>query len=86
MSYYQTKQLSLLCANYHSLKHRTKHDLWKICGQWRTKLPGNQNYKNPNDMFSTNCPETYRLQKVYYLKWYLTDPSQYHFQKCGISR
>ena len=84
LNYYQTKQLVPLCANCHNLEHRKGDHLLKMCGQWHQKLPGNQKYKNPGDIFSKNCLETYRVQKAYYLKWYLTDPSQYRCQKCGL--
>lgn len=56
----------------------------KICGTWKKKLPGNQKYKNPNLIFSKNCNETYRLQKVYYLKWHLESQNQYKCCECNI--
>lgn len=71
--YYTTKKLIPLCANCHSLEHRTGDHLLLLCDKWHRKLPGNQKYKNPNDAFSNNCLETYGVQKNYYLKWYLTD-------------
>lgn len=81
--YYKTKRLSPLCANCHSLEHRTGNHLLKMCGQWRRKLPGTQKYKNPDQIFSTCCQETYRMQKQYYIKWYLTSKDQYKCQKCS---
>lgn len=83
--YYRTKDLKPMCANCHSLKHRTGERLMKICGQWHIKSPENQKYKDPSLIFSANCSETYRLQKVYYLKWYLTNADQYKCQQCGVS-
>jgi hypothetical protein len=84
--YYTTKKLIPLCANCHSLEHRTGEHLVKLCGKWHSKLPGNQKYKNPNDLFSKQCLENYRVQKNYYLKWYLTNSIQYKCQKCGVYR
>ena len=43
----------------------------------------NQKYKNPDLIFSKNCNETYRLQKVYYLKWHLEGPEQYKCYECN---
>lgn len=83
-NYYTTRKLIPLCANCHSLEHRTGRHLLLLCGKWHHKLPGNQKYKNPNDIFSTHCLETYRVQKNYYLKWHLTHPNQYKCQKCSV--
>lgn len=83
--YYRTTGLKPICANCHSLEHRTGDRLLNMCGQWRKKLPGNQKYKNPDDIFTENCPETYSLQKVYFLKWHLTGPEQYKCEICSAS-
>ncbi len=83
--YFTSNELQPLCANCHSLKHRNGKRLIKLCGQWRNKLPGNQKYKNPDLIFSKNCLETYRLQKIYYLKWYLKDSKQYKCSNCNVS-
>lgn len=82
--YYRTKDLQPMCANCHSLEHRTGEHLQKICGKWHKKIPGNQKYINPSEIFSRNCSETYRVQKNYYLKWYLKESSQYICENCGI--
>nr|YP_009367654.1 putative LAGLIDADG homing endonuclease [Pseudocharacium americanum]YP_009367743.1 putative LAGLIDADG homing endonuclease [Ignatius tetrasporus]ARK14629.1 putative LAGLIDADG homing endonuclease [Pseudocharacium americanum]ARK14718.1 putative LAGLIDADG homing endonuclease [Ignatius tetrasporus] len=74
--YYSTKKLQPICANCHSLEHRTGEKLQQKCGIWHKKLPGNQKYKNPNDIFTYDCVETWgialraidRVQKNYYLK------------------
>ena len=84
--YYRERRLQPMCANCHSLEHRTGDHLYKSCGTWRQRLPGNQKYKNPDNIFSGNCTETYRVQKVYYIKWHLVSPSDYNCQKCGRSR
>jgi len=47
---------------------------------------GNQKDKDPNTILSKNCIETYRVQKNYYLKWYLKNPNQYKCQKCNVVR
>lgn len=82
--YYTTKNLIVLCANCHSLEHRSGEHLLNMCGQWRRKIPGNQKYKNPGDIFSSKCFESYRLQKVYYLKWYLKNSKDYKCSKCKV--
>jgi predicted HNH restriction endonuclease len=82
--YYNTPDLKPLYANCHSLEHRTGGRLLEMCGQWHRRLPGNQKYKDPGLIFSNNCPETYRVQKTYYLKWHLTSSDQYKCQKCGV--
>jgi hypothetical protein len=76
-SIYFRSEVEPICANCHSLEHRTGEKLRDKCGQWHIKLPGNQKYQNPCDIFSLNCPETYRVQKNYFLKWHFTDSSQY---------
>ena len=85
-SSYFSAQVEPICANCHSLEHRTGEKLRNKCGQWSRRLPGNQKYKNPSDIFRLNYPETYRVQKNYYLKWHLTDSSQYKCEKCGVDR
>lgn len=82
-AYYQTQKFKPLCANCHSLEHRTGDHLLKKCGAWRTKLPNNQKYKNPDEIFSNNCPDTYRVQKNYYLKWFLQSSQDYKCQQCN---
>lgn len=82
--YYTTKDLIPLCANCHSLEHRSGEHLLNMWGQWRRKLPGNQKYKIPEEIFSNKCLETYRLQKIYYLKWYLKSSKDYKCSKCNI--
>ena len=74
-----------MCANCHSLEHRTGEHLLEVCGKWHKKLPGNQKYKNPDIIFQKHCPETYRVQKNYFLKWHLSGPEQYKCEKCGSS-
>nr|YP_009773673.1 putative HNH homing endonuclease [Uronema confervicola]QIZ74193.1 putative HNH homing endonuclease [Uronema confervicola] len=82
--YYTTTEVTPICANCHSLEHRTGEKLRNKCGIWHEKLPGNQKYKNPDDIFMLGCPETYRVQKEYYLKWHLVSPIQYKCQKCNV--
>nr|ALO63168.1 putative HNH homing endonuclease [Chloromonas perforata]ALO63170.1 putative HNH homing endonuclease [Chloromonas perforata] len=82
--YYRTPDLKPICANCHSLHHRSGERLLKKCGKWHIRLPGNQKYQNPDDIFSDNCSETYRVQKEYFLKWHLRGPDQYKCNKCGV--
>lgn len=85
-SYYTHEGIEPLCANCHSLEHRTGEHLQQLCGKWlQNKPPGNQKYTNPSHIFQENCPETYRVQKQYYLKWILEGPHQYFCQNCGVS-
>lgn len=84
--YNQTKNIQPLCANCHTLEHRTGEHLRNNCGLWKRKRrPKNLKYKNPNDIFTDPCPETYRLQKKYYIHSVLTDPSDYKCCQCGVS-
>jgi hypothetical protein len=85
VSYYNTQDIQPKCANCHSLEHRTGEHLQNKCGKWHIRLPGNQKYKNPANIFCTHSTDTYRVQKNYYLKWYLTSPNQYKCSKCGVS-
>jgi 5-methylcytosine-specific restriction endonuclease McrA len=84
--YYKTKELTELCANCHSLEHRTGDHLFEKIGVWRKKLPGNQKYKNPDEIFTANCTSNYRVQKDYFLKWHLQNNSMYKCNMCGTSR
>lgn len=85
-SYYTHSEIIPLCANCHTLEHRSGEHLKEICGSWdRTRCPGNLKYKNPFDIFQENCPESYRLQKTYFLKAILNGPEDYYCQKCGVS-
>jgi hypothetical protein len=68
------------------MEHRSGEEQLQKIGQWRKKLPGNQAYKDPDLIFSENCLETYRTQKNYFLKWYLTDQNQYKCECCGVFR
>jgi 5-methylcytosine-specific restriction endonuclease McrA len=83
IEYYRERELTEICANCHSLKHRTGEHLEKICGKWRSTPPLNLKYQNPADLFSPSCPEIHTLQKNYFLKWNLRDPSQYKCDICG---
>lgn len=61
-SYYTHTDIHPMCANCHSLQHRSGEHLQALCGKWHgTKLRGIQKYKNPGDIFSENCSKTYRL-------------------------
>jgi hypothetical protein len=82
-TYYKTP-VSPICANCHSIEHRTGEKLKLMCGQWHRAFPRNLKYKDPSEIFTEDCPETYRLQKEYYLKWILTGPDQYKCQRCGV--
>lgn len=83
--YFRSTQVELLCRNCHSLKHRSGERLQAKCGSWRPKPPGTQRYENPTDIFSSNCKENYRMQKNYYLKWFLEKPEDYFCQVCGVT-
>ena len=83
--YYTSPDLETMCGNCHSLEHRTGEKLQAKCGKWHVRLPGNQIYENPDDIFSNNCPETYRVQKNYYLKWILKTAADYRCQRCGCT-
>lgn len=74
-SYYRSPNVEVLCRNCHTLEHRTGEKLQAKCGKWRPDPPGNINYKNPDEIFSLNCRENYRMQKNYFLKWILRGPS-----------
>lgn len=84
-NYYRSPNVEVLCRNCHTLEHRTGEKLRAKCGKWRPTPPGHQSYKNPNEIFSLNCPENYRMQKNYFLKWILKGPSDYCCQRCGVS-
>jgi hypothetical protein len=86
VTYYQTADITPMCSNCHSLIHRQGEKSLNKCGAWRNGLPGNQKYKNPSDIFSENCAETYRVQRNYYLKRHLTSPEEYKCAKCGVVR
>lgn len=75
-----------MCANCHSLEHRTGERLLNMCGKWHKRLPPNANreFKDPNDIFSSNCSKNYTMQKNYYLKWHLKSPIDYKCQACGV--
>lgn len=83
--YYRTTDLKPLCANCHSLQHRSGEHLIEKCGEWRRELPKSRKYIDPDLIFSNNCAETYRLQKSYFMKWHLTSADQYKCQRCGVS-
>lgn len=82
--YYTTEDIQPMCANCHSLQHRTGEKLCDACGKWYRSLPRTLKHKNPDNIFSDNCSDTYRLQKSYFLKWYLKSSSQYKCQNCGV--
>lgn len=85
-SYYTDSNLQPLCANCHTLEHRSGEHLQKLCGTWLRRKPRkNLKYTNPLDIFMENCPETYRLQKSYFLKSVLKGPEDYFCQNCGVS-
>jgi 5-methylcytosine-specific restriction endonuclease McrA len=84
-TYYKTP-VSPICANCHSIEHHTGETQLSICGQWQRSLPGNRKYKDPSEIFTEDCPETYRLQKAYFLKWVLSGPGQYKCQRCSVIR
>nr|ALO21325.1 putative HNH homing endonuclease [Chlorogonium capillatum] len=83
LEYYRTPNLQPLCANCHSLEHRTGEKLYLKCGSWHISLPPNREYENPNDIFSKSCPKTYRVQKNYFLKWHFNSPDQYKCEECN---
>lgn len=83
--YFQSPDVEVMCRNCHTLEHRTGETLKAKCGKWRPKPPGHQRYKSPNDIFSSNCKETYRMQKDYFLKWVLRSPLNYCCERCGVS-
>lgn len=82
--YFRSPQVEVMCRNCHSLEHRRGEALIAKCGIWRPKPPGTQRYKNPNDIFSSNCQENYRMQKNYYLKWILKTKTDYKCQSCNV--
>jgi len=85
-NYYTNTNITALCKNCHSLKHRTGERLKQKRGKWhRDGLPGNQKYSDPDDIFTLGCQETYRVQKEYYLKWVLTCKEDYKCQECAAS-
>jgi protein-arginine kinase activator protein McsA len=54
------------------------------------QVVANIRYKNPDLIFCDNCPENFRVQKLYFLKGHLTSPDQYKCQQykcqqCGVS-
>jgi hypothetical protein len=66
-SYYTDSEIQPLCANCHTLEHRSGEHLKNFCGIWlRRKPSGNLKYKNPFEIFRENCPENSRLQKSYF--------------------
>jgi hypothetical protein len=56
-----------------------------MCGQWLKKTPSNLKYQNPNLILTPDCPETYRLQKTYFIQAIVT-PDQYKCNLCGVVR
>lgn len=84
--YYRTTSIVPLCANCHTLEHRTGERLQNQCGIWKKKLHTNLKYKNPDKIFTNICPETYRLQKNYFIRWALTGPNDYKCYECGVNR
>lgn len=85
--YYKAKGIKPMCANCHSLEHRTGERLLKMCGQGtQGHISTNSlKYPNPTDIFTKNCSETFVLQKTYYLKWHLKGGEYYKCQLCGVS-
>jgi hypothetical protein len=84
--YYRTTAIEPLCANCHTLKHRTGEHLKNNCGLWKKKrLPSNLKLSNPDSMFTNPCLETYRLQKKYYICWILSNPNDYKCFQCNIN-
>jgi hypothetical protein len=84
--YYRTINIEPLCANCHTLRHRTGEHLKKDCGLWRKRrLPSILKFRNPDCMFTNPCFETYRLQKKYYICWVLSSPNDYKCFQCGVS-
>lgn len=81
--YVTSKDLKVLCANCHSLEHRTGDHLKVECGQWRKNPPNYVSYSNPDDIFSDDCPFDFRVQKNYYIKWHLKSADEYKCKKCG---
>jgi len=84
--YYRTQNIIPLCANCHSLEHRTGERLFSICGKWKNIIPLNVKYSNPHKIFSENCEENYRMQKKYYLKCILSGPDDFRCAHCGTQR
>lgn len=86
-AYYKAKGIKPMCANCHSLEHRTGVHLLEMCGEGTQGRISTEKlkYPNPTDIFTKNCPETYQLQKVYYLKWHLKGSEDYKCQLCGVS-
>lgn len=64
VEYYRERELTEICANCHSLEHRTGEHLAgsESCGKWHRSSPLNLKYKNPADLFSPNCTENHTLQ------------------------
>lgn len=84
-NYFQSSQLEVMCRNCHSLAHRTGEHLQAKCGTWRPHPPGTQRYENPDEIFSADCKEDFRMQKNYYLKWVLRTKADYKCQCCGVT-
>jgi 5-methylcytosine-specific restriction endonuclease McrA len=75
-----------LCANCHSLEHHPRGDIEKAqCGSWIGKKTTNRAFDNPQDMFTANCRYRYTIQKKYYIRCILKDPSEYKCKICGTS-
>ncbi len=83
--YVTTTDLEVLCANCHTLQHRTGEDLRDSCGIWHIKPPTVLSYNNPDDIFSDDCPFDFRTQKRYFMKWHLKNKDEYKCYKCGAS-
>lgn len=83
--YFRSPNVEVMCRNCHTLEHRTGEALQAKWGKWRPKPPGHQRYKNPDDIFSSNCQENYRMQKNYFLKWVLRSPLNYCCEHCDVS-
>lgn len=84
--YYRTMSIVACCANCHTLEHRTGEHLQNDCGLWKAGLPTNLKYRNPDHIFTNPCPETYRLQKRYFICWVLSGPNDYKCFQCGVNR
>lgn len=82
--YYQSKDIEPQCANCHSLEHRNAAAAVNKIGAWHKKSPKNLKYKNPSDVFISNCPEDHVLQKNYFLKWHLKSKDDYKCAACGV--
>ena len=84
--YYRTP-VEPICANCHSLEHRTGEHLQANCGLWhRESIPCNVKYRDPSLIFTPNCKDTYRLQKTYFIKWHLRSAQDYKCSDCGVIR